>query len=207
MPKRWTSKLFPAATFALDIRHLEEKFWKLGRTFHQEGSDELAEWIEPKRELLYTGKASQLLDELKAIKRNLSARAKRDQTKREKISKLIAYMEERLSMMEYKKLIEEDLVIASGIVEGAARYVIGERLDCSGMRWIPERAEALLHLRCIELNGEWEAFFEWGYKQWLDKMKRGEKVLIRQEKPDTLKSIESLHLHCAKNADEFLKAA
>ena len=41
----------------------------------------------------------------------------------------------------------------SGIVEGAARYVVGERLDCSGMRWIPERAEALFHLRCIELTG------------------------------------------------------
>ena len=115
-------------------------------------------------------------------------------------------MSVRLSMMEYKKLIEEGLVIASGIIEGAARYVIGERMDCSGMRWIPERAEALLHLRCIELNGEWESFFEWGYKQWLDKMKQGEKVLIRQEKPDTLKSIESLHVHCA-NADEFLEAA
>ena len=204
--KEGLSKRFPQATFALDIRHFEEKLWELGRTFHQEGSNELAEWVEPKRELLYTGKASQLLDELKAIKRNLSARAKRDKNKREKISKLIAYMSVRLSMMEYKKLIEEDLVIASGIIEGAARYVIGERMDCSGMRWIPERAEALLHLRCIELNGEWESFFEWGYKQWLDKMKQGEKVLIRQEKPDTLKSIESLHVHCA-NADEFLEAA
>ncbi|MDM8561036.1 hypothetical protein [Candidatus Parabeggiatoa sp. HSG14] len=147
-----------------------------------------------------------MLEELKVINSRLSARAKRDKTKREKMSKLIAYISIRLSMMDYKKLIEEDLVIASGIVEGAARYVIGERMDCSGMRWIPERAEALLHLRCIELNGEWESFFEWEYKQWLDKMKRGEKVLIRQEKHDPLKSIESLHLDCA-NDDEFLEAA
>lgn len=72
-------------------------------------------------------------------------------------------MELRLSMMDYQKLIEEDLVIATGIVEGAARYVVGERMDCSGMRWIPERAEALLRLRCIELNGDWDDFFEWGY--------------------------------------------
>ena len=31
------------------------------------------------------------------------------------------------------------------------------------MRWIPERAEALLHLRCIELNGDWENFITWTY--------------------------------------------
>jgi hypothetical protein len=47
-------------------------------------------------------------------------------------------------------------VIASGVVEGAARYVVGERLDNSGMRWIEERAEAVLLLRCIEVNGDWE---------------------------------------------------
>ena len=162
--KEGLSKWFPAATFALDIRHFSVQIWALGRAFYQEGRDELAEWVEEKRELLYTGKASQLLEELKVINSNLSARAKRDKTKREKMSKLIAYISARLSMMDYKNLIEEDLVIASGIVEGAARYVIGERMDCSGMRWIPERAEALLHLRCIELNGEWESFFEWGYK-------------------------------------------
>ena len=49
-------------------------------------------------------------------------------------------------------------MIASGVVEGAARYVVGERLDNSGMRWIEERAEAVLLLRCIEVNGDWEAF-------------------------------------------------
>ena len=43
-----------------------------------------------------------------------------------------------------KNYIENDLPIATGIVEGAVRYVIGERIDCSGMRWIPKRAEALL---------------------------------------------------------------
>ena len=95
-------------------------------------------------------------------------------------------------MMNYKKLIDEDMVIASGIIEGAARYVIGERMDCGGMRWIPERAEALLRLRCIELNGDWDHFFEWGYQHWMEKMKLGEKVIIRQEKPDELCKIPPL---------------
>jgi hypothetical protein len=183
------AKLFPEASFALDIRHLEEKIWKIGHLFHQEGSDELVQWVAEKVELLYTGQEFVLVSELKKLKQSLSSRAKRDENKREGVNSLIKYMESRLNMMSYQNLIAEDLPIASGIVEGAARYVIGERMDCSGMRWIPERAEALLRLRCIELNGDWDHFFEWGYKKWIERMGQGEKVIIRQEKPDDLPTI------------------
>jgi len=198
------SELFPKASFALDIRHLEEKIWKVGRTFHEEGSDELEEWVEYKRELLYTGKTRDLVVELKKLKLSLSARAKRDKSKREALGNLISYMDNRLPMMEYKKLIDEDLVIASGIVEGAARYVVGERMDCGGMRWISERAEALLRLRCIELNGDWEHFFEWGYRQWIEKMQRGEKVVVRTEKPDSLPTIESIGSHNSEYVEKHV---
>lgn len=172
-------KAFPEASFALDIRHAEEKLWKTGRAFHTEGSDALEQWVEEKRTLLYTGQVERLIAELKALAKTLSQRAKRDQAKREALDKLIGYLEPRLDMMAYQQLIEQDLVIASGVVEGAARYVVGERMDCSGMRWIPGRGEALLHLRCIELNGDWEPFFEWGYQRWMTTLQQGEKVMIQ----------------------------
>ncbi len=186
------SKRFPEASFALDVRHQEEKIWKVGHLFHKEGSEELINWVDEKVELVYTGQVSKLVTELKELKMRLSARAKRDETKRKDVNILIKYIEPRLKMMNYNLLIDEDLPIASGIVEGASRYVIGERMDCSGMRWIPERAEALLRLRCIELNGDWDHYFEWGYKKWMERMRQGEKVIIRKEKPDSLPSISSL---------------
>ena len=185
-------KLFPKATFALDIRHLEEKIWKVGRKFHKKGSKELSAWAKDKIEYLYTGKVAGLITEFKKMKLSLSARAKKDENKREKLSDLISYMEKRPTMTKYKQLIEEDMVIASGIVEGAARYVVGERMDCGGMRWIPERAETLLKLRCIELNGDWDNFFDWGYQQWIEKMKGGEKVIIRSEIPEPLDTADSV---------------
>ena len=111
-------------------------------------------------------------------------------------------MEKRLEMMNYKQLIDEDMVIASGIVEGAARYVIGERMDCGGMRWIPERAEALLKLRCIELNGDWDRFFNWGYQQWIKKMRNGEKVIVRSEIPDSLDTKESVSKYFLDNIED-----
>jgi hypothetical protein len=178
--------LFPQATFALDIRHVEERLWTVARVLYGPEPAQVEHWIEDQRERLYTGRAVELVTGLKALKLTLSARAKRDAGKRDALSDLIGYLDKRLAMMAYKALIEEDMVIASGIVEGAARYVVGERLDCSGMRWIPERAEALLHLRCIELNGDWERFFTWGYHRWLDHMQAGQRVLIRSNQAEPL---------------------
>jgi hypothetical protein len=179
-------KLFPKATFALDIRHVEERLWKVARVLYSPDAARVEAWVEDQRERLYTGQARELVTALKTLKLTLSARAKRDASKREALSELIGYMQKRLAMMAYQALMEADLVIASGIVEGAARYVVGERLDCSGMRWIPERAEMLLHLRCIELNGDWERFFEWSYQRWLHHMQGGQRVVIRSDQPDAL---------------------
>ncbi len=86
--------------------------------------------------------------------------------------------------MNYADLIERDLVIATGVIEGAARHVVGERMDCSGMRWIRGRAEALLHLRCIEINDEWDRFNAWTNDQ-IDKEQREalRTVQIRNHQP------------------------
>ena len=64
-------------------------------------------------------------------------------------------------------------------VEGAVRHAVGERRDCAGMRWIPGRAEALLHLRGIELNGDWQAFMAWSEQRLLDR----QAVRIRSDQP------------------------
>jgi hypothetical protein len=86
-------------------------------------------------------------------------------------------------MMRYKEWREQDLVIATGQGEGAVRHVVGERLDCAGMRWIPGRAEALLQLRCIELNGDWEAFIAWTDQKNQQRLLDGQVVRIRSNKP------------------------
>src|SRR5512147_3045198 len=96
---------------------------------------------------------------------------------------VIAYLEARVKLMDYGRWRAGDLVIATGVVEGAARYVVGERLDNSGMRWIEERAEAVLLLRCIEVNGEWEDFTWWSQERRQQELRRGEVVQIRSKEP------------------------
>ena len=49
------------------------------------------------------------------------------------------------------------LDIATGVVEGAVRHLVGIRFDGPGMRW-GDRRERLLHLRCILINEQWDQF-------------------------------------------------
>src|SRR3954453_17087084 len=118
--------------------------------------------------------------------RRMSPRGPGTKPRREVLKKVIAYLEARVKLMDYGRLRKEDWVIATGVVEGAARYVVGERLDTSGMRWIEERAEAVLLLRCIEVNGDWEAFMEWSQGQRKQELQRGQVIQIRSKTPTQL---------------------
>jgi hypothetical protein len=99
------------------------------------------------------------------------------------LEKLIAYLEPRLPMMRYDEWLQQDLVISSGQVEGAVRHVVGERLDCAGMRWTQGKAEPLLHLRCIELNGDWDSFFTWACQGYHEQLRQRQPIKILTDRP------------------------
>jgi hypothetical protein len=179
-------RLFPGAILTLDIRHAQEKLWEVGRLFHQEGSAELARWVEELEELLYKGHIRTLLRRLEQEYRGVSHRGPGTRAKRQTLKTVSAYLDCRVKLMDYGRWRKEDLVIATGVVEGAARYVVGERLDNSGMRWIEERAEAVLLLRCIEVNGDWEDFTRWSQEQRSRELDRGQVVQIRSKTPTQL---------------------
>jgi hypothetical protein len=176
-------RLFRGAVLTLDVRHAQEKLWEVGRLFHREGSAELTHWVEGLEELLYKGHVRTLLRRLEQALRGVSPRGPGTREKRKVLKQVIGYLEARVRLMDYGRLRQEDLVIATGVVEGAARYVVGERLDNSGMRWIEERAEAVLLLRCIEVNGDWGDFMRWGQERRNQELERGQVVRIRSKTP------------------------
>ena len=176
-------RLFRKPILTLDIRHVEERLWKAAGAFLREGSPELAAWVDELRGLLYQRSGKALLARLRKLRQEIADRGPGTKRKRAALDSLIAYLEPRTKMMRYAKWMKQDLVIGTGVIEGAVRYVIGERLDCSGMRWVKGKAEAILHLRCIEVNGLWDHFFEWCQDRWCEQLGKCEKVLIRTNKP------------------------
>jgi hypothetical protein len=154
----YAKQYFPDAIHTVDIMHVFEKLWSAGECIHREGSQELQKWFDRQRDLLYEGKTRRVLLELK---QHLDATPKKgpgNKGKRERLQGAIRYIEKRIDQMKYDELIAQDLEVSSGPVEGAVKYIVGRRCDHGGMRWIKERSEAILQLRCIEINGNWDDF-------------------------------------------------
>lgn len=151
--ERYIEEFFPEAIHTIDVYHVTEYLWEAGHALYQEGSDELETWVATQKEALYEGRVVDIIADLD--KRLALLPTGTAQTCLEKVR---TYLDKRQEKMDYKSLRAQDLEISSGAVEGAVNYVIAKRFDCGGMRWIKERAETLLQLRCIEVNGDWDAF-------------------------------------------------
>lgn len=154
----YAKEFFPEAILTLDVIHAMEYVWKAGRSFHREGSRALAEWVKAHKARILDGEIQPVLRELEKRLETFPKTGPGNKGKRARLAASLTYLKKRVALMNYGALLDQDLEISTGPVEGAVRYVIGQRFDAAGMRWIAERSEALLQLRCIEINGQWDAF-------------------------------------------------
>lgn len=153
--ERYIEEFFPKVEHTIDVYHVVEYLWSAGGCLYREGSAELTEWVEVQKAALYAGQVAQIIT---TLEQHLAQLDPQQTSLRERLTTIHDYLAKRQTKMDYQRLRREDMEISSGAVEGAVRYVIAQRFDCGGMRWIKERAEALLQLRCIEVNNDWEAF-------------------------------------------------
>ena len=67
--------------------------------------------------------------------------------------------------MRYDEYLAQGYPIASGVIEGACRHVVKDRLERTGMNWVRQGAQPMLDLRCIHLTGQWDPFMEFRYQR------------------------------------------
>ena len=72
----------------------------------------------------------------------------------------VHYFEENACRMRYREYRARGMPMASGVVESACEHVVASRLKGPGMRWDEPGTEAILHLRCLDLNDRWDSFWE-----------------------------------------------
>jgi len=152
--ERLSKEFFPEARHTLDVVHVLERLWEAAGVVFPEGSSELTSWVKTQESLLYRGCERAVIEHVWELR----ARARGPGRKR--LEEIHRYLAKRVHLMGYRELRRRDLEVASGAVEGAVRHVISKRFDNGSMRWIRERAQPLLQLRCIEINGDWDAFIQ-----------------------------------------------
>jgi hypothetical protein len=164
---------FPNRVVTVDIVHVLEKLWDAGRARHKEGSSALAEWVEKQEDRLYGDDEAAIIAELRQWFEETPKTGPGNKGRRKRIEDAIRYLESRSDKMAYGTCSARDLEVGTGQVEGAVKYVVAKRCDHGGMRWIRERAQAVVQLRCIDVNEHWSDFVRWV----LDRLRRSARAL------------------------------
>lgn len=155
------AEFFPDAERCLDWIHAVEYLWDVGKAICRHTRtqrDTLEAWVARRRKMLRRGQVAAVIAELQEALASTAATGPGNKYRRKVLTDTIRYFTTNRFAMNYRSLRERDLEISSGVGEGAVRHVVGLRLDGPGMRWGRDRAEAVLQLRCILVNGQWPAF-------------------------------------------------
>jgi hypothetical protein len=147
---------FPAAFFVLDIFHVLEHLGKAALLFHDEDSPQAREFMTERLRMLLQGKAGRMIGGLKQMltKHELSNAA------RHSLNQVIGYLERNRRHMRYEICLSKGYPIGSGVIEGACRNLINDRLELTGMSWTLQGAESVMRLRAVHINKDWDAFWK-----------------------------------------------
>ncbi len=152
--------IFPEVVGILDIFHVMEHLWPCVYRFEKENSPEAARLFEKHLRAILNGRIGRVMG-------GFRQRAKKRKLTRTTLAKLevhLGYFENNRHRMKYDKYLEQGYPIGSGVVEGACRNLVKDRMDRTGMRWKVDGAQAILDLRAVYLNGDWNQFQEYMIK-------------------------------------------
>ena len=79
-------------------------------------------------------------------------------SKKKTLETICTFFQNNQHRMRYNQYLAAGYPIASGVIEGACRHFVKDRMERAGMHWTVEGAQAMLSLRSVALNGDWEAF-------------------------------------------------
>lgn len=144
---------FPGAMQIVDLFHARQHLWELARKLHPNDELNQKRWMLVHQPLLDNGKMKQLTVALRAYSTNNAEVA-------EKIRLEADYFHSNARRMRYPKFRRLHLFVGSGVIEAGCKTVIGKRLKQSGMFWTVRGANAIIALRCCQLNGRCEDYWE-----------------------------------------------
>jgi hypothetical protein len=152
--ERVAARVGVTITIVLDIIHVLEYLWRAAYCFHADGSREAEEWVQKRLLMLLSGTAPS--DIAGGMARSAT---RRKLTNRKAVEECADYLCKYRDLLVYADALEAGLPIATGVIEGACRYLVRDRMDKTGARWSLAGAEAILKLRAVRTNGDFEDYW------------------------------------------------
>ena len=142
-------------TVVIDFIHVLEYLWKAAWSFFDKGEPAAEEWVADQARKILRGNSAQVAA---GIRRRATTygyspaeRAGADEAAR--------YLDNKKDYLGYATALEKGWPIATGVIEGAARWLVKDRMDITGARWGLEGAEAILKLRALIATGDFDAYW------------------------------------------------
>lgn len=145
----------------VDFVHVAEYIWKAAWSFFDEGDPEVEAWVGDRELAVLKGGASRVAAGIRAsaTKRRLELAC------REGADRCADYLLNKSPFLDYLRALRHGWPIATGVIEGACRHLVKDRMDLTGARWGLQGAEAVLKLRALRTNGDFEAYWRFHLSQ------------------------------------------
>ena len=144
-----------------DFVHVLEYLWSAAWSFFAEGDPAAEAWVADKALAVLRGQSSTVAAAIrrKATRLGLDARARKN------ADKSAGYLLAKRDYLDYSRALRQGWPIATGVIEGACRHLVKDRLDLTGSRWGLHGAEAILKLRALRSNGDFDNYWTFHLNQ------------------------------------------
>ncbi len=137
--------------YLIDFFHLSEYISKAAQYFNEKQPDV---WRKQQQSQLKENKFEEVLEEL-----NQKIQLEDWEDPEHPVVACYRYMNNRKTHFDYAGALEKDLPIGSGEIESSHRYVIQKRLKIPGSWWKKDNARAMIALRVVRVNEDWEFYW------------------------------------------------
>jgi hypothetical protein len=141
----------------LDLIHVSEYVWDVGTALYGEKDPQRVGWVREKLVALLHSEVGRVIGGLKQTLTKTDLRP----TQQAALHKTITYFENHRHMMDYATYLAKGYPIATGLVEGTCGSLVKDRMEHSGMRWSIRGAQAVLALRAVKQNHDWDQFWQY----------------------------------------------
>ena len=146
-----------AIHIVIDLIHVLEYIWKAAWSLHPAGDPAAEDWVAAKALAVLAGDSGRAAAEITAE----ADAAGLTPAQRTGTDTCVRYLTGKQEFLRYDQALAAGWPIATGVIEGACRHLIGDRLNITGARWGLQGAEAVLTLRAVISNGDFDEY--WGY--------------------------------------------
>jgi hypothetical protein len=141
----------------IDIVHVLERLWKAAWCLHRPGDPAAEDWVAARALTILAGDSERAAASITAQ----AAGAGLGHDQRAGADSCVRYLTSNNQHLRYDQALAAGWPVATGVIEGACRHIIGDRLCITGSRWGLDGAEAVLTIRAVIANGDFQDY--WHY--------------------------------------------